>query len=153
MASNDPEDVSDPSKRKRRVQENGPYVLRSLIEDLPLSADGDRTDIEINCVEFLGEQFLFIFPSCSSVANVHSQIRTYILGRRPRKSSTSYRFPRILPTYLESPLIFWLRDYRLPIMSRLLEKDPVSSRFCCFLESTKLVYCVTGQSPFIPCQN
>ncbi|KAK6601593.1 hypothetical protein H4I96_06934 [Botrytis cinerea] len=53
MASNDPEDVSDPSKRKRRVQENGPYVLRSLIEDLPLSADGDRTDIEINCVEFL----------------------------------------------------------------------------------------------------
>lgn len=55
MASNDPEDIANSRKRKRRVQENGPYVLRSLIEDLPLSADGDRTDIEINCVEFLGK--------------------------------------------------------------------------------------------------
>ncbi|ATZ54339.1 hypothetical protein BCIN_10g03470 [Botrytis cinerea B05.10] len=66
MASNDPEDVSDPSKRKRRVQENGPYVLRSLIEDLPLSADGDRTDIEINCVEFL-DQNLYIGTSASEI--------------------------------------------------------------------------------------
>ncbi|RDW83339.1 hypothetical protein BP5796_04830 [Coleophoma crateriformis] len=28
--------------------ETGPYVLRSLIDDIPLSADGDRDDIEIN---------------------------------------------------------------------------------------------------------
>lgn len=41
-------------ERKRRAPETGPYVLRSLLEDLPLSADGDRDDIEINCVEFLG---------------------------------------------------------------------------------------------------
>lgn len=54
MASNDPEDISNSRKRKWRAPENGPYVLRSLIEDLPLSADGDRTDIDINCVEFLG---------------------------------------------------------------------------------------------------
>lgn len=55
MASNDPQDNSSSRKRKRRAPENGPYVLRSLIEDLPLSADGDREDIEINCVEFLGK--------------------------------------------------------------------------------------------------
>ncbi|KAF7902083.1 uncharacterized protein EAF01_007381 [Botrytis porri] len=66
MASNDAEDISNSRKRKRRVQENGPYVLRSLIEDLPLSADGDRTDIEINCVEFL-DQNLYIGTSASEI--------------------------------------------------------------------------------------
>ncbi|APA10477.1 hypothetical protein SS1G_07013 [Sclerotinia sclerotiorum 1980 UF-70] len=66
MASTDPEDILSPRKRKRRVPENGPYVLRSLIEDLPLSADGDRTDIEINCVEFL-DRNLYIGTSASEI--------------------------------------------------------------------------------------
>ncbi|KAI9646249.1 hypothetical protein NHQ30_005689 [Ciborinia camelliae] len=66
MASNDPEDISNSRKRKRRVPENGPYVLRSLIADLPLSADGDRADIEINCVEFL-DQNLYIGTSASEI--------------------------------------------------------------------------------------
>ncbi|KAB8297043.1 hypothetical protein EYC80_002440 [Monilinia laxa] len=66
MASNDPEDISNSRERKRKVPENGPYVLRSLIEDLPLSADGDRTDIEINCVEFL-DQNLYIGTSASEI--------------------------------------------------------------------------------------
>jgi hypothetical protein len=43
-------------KRKRTIPETGPYVLRSLLNDLPLSAEGDRDDIEINCVEFYGMQ-------------------------------------------------------------------------------------------------
>ena len=52
----EPRDPEEPMsrKRKRPVPEIGPFVLRSLLEDLPLSADGDRDDIEINCVEFLG---------------------------------------------------------------------------------------------------
>ena len=50
MEEHDPE---KPITRKQRP-EAGPFVLRSLLEDLPLSADGDRNDIEINCVEFLG---------------------------------------------------------------------------------------------------
>lgn len=41
-------------KRTRAAPETGPFVLRSLLQDLPLSAEGDRDDIEINCVEFLG---------------------------------------------------------------------------------------------------
>jgi len=41
-------------KTKQPTPETGPFVLRNLIEDLPLSAEGDRDDIEINCVEFLG---------------------------------------------------------------------------------------------------
>ncbi|TAQ85679.1 hypothetical protein B7494_g5991 [Chlorociboria aeruginascens] len=51
MASEDLESSMD---RRRIAPETGPYVLRSLLEDLPLSADGDRDDIEITCVEFLG---------------------------------------------------------------------------------------------------
>ena len=53
MATEGPGELS--RKRKRKLPpETGPYVLRSVIEDLPLSAEGDRDDIEINCVEFLG---------------------------------------------------------------------------------------------------
>jgi hypothetical protein len=51
MEEHDPE---KPITRRKQSPEAGPFVLRSLLEDLPLSADGDRNDIEINCVEFLG---------------------------------------------------------------------------------------------------
>lgn len=40
--------------RNRGSRATGPYVLRPLLENVPLSAEGDRDDIEINCVEFLG---------------------------------------------------------------------------------------------------
>jgi hypothetical protein len=55
MDANDPEELSS-SSVERATPETGPYVLRALLEDLPLSADGDRDDIEITCVEFLGTQ-------------------------------------------------------------------------------------------------
>jgi hypothetical protein len=48
--------VAGSKKRKLTASETGPFVLRSLLEDVPLSAEGDNDDIEINCVEFLGEQ-------------------------------------------------------------------------------------------------
>jgi hypothetical protein len=51
MEEHDPE---KPITRRNQRPEAGPFVLRSLLEDLPLSADGDKNDIEINCVEFLG---------------------------------------------------------------------------------------------------
>jgi vacuolar protein sorting-associated protein 3 len=41
-------------KRRLAAPETGPFVLRSLLEDVPLSAEGEKDDIEINCVEFLG---------------------------------------------------------------------------------------------------
>jgi len=53
MASQDPEKRAAKS-RERPSQAIGPFVFRSLLADLPLSAEGDRDDIEINCVEFLG---------------------------------------------------------------------------------------------------
>jgi hypothetical protein len=53
MEPADPEDSSSIT-RSRTAPETGPFVLRSLLDDLPLSAEGNRDDIEINCVEFLG---------------------------------------------------------------------------------------------------
>lgn len=34
--------------------ESGPFVLRSLLDNIPLSADGTDEDIKINCVEYYG---------------------------------------------------------------------------------------------------
>ncbi|KIH88671.1 tgf beta receptor associated protein [Sporothrix brasiliensis 5110] len=34
--------------------ERGPFVLRSLLENVPLSADGTEEDIRINCVDYYG---------------------------------------------------------------------------------------------------
>ena len=50
------------SRQRSNTPETGPFVLRDLLEDLPLSADGDREDIEINCVEFLG--IICLLPCC-----------------------------------------------------------------------------------------
>jgi vacuolar protein sorting-associated protein 3 len=37
------------------ITEDGPYVLRSLLDEVPLSGDGSEDDIKINCVDYLGE--------------------------------------------------------------------------------------------------
>jgi len=37
--------------------ETGPYVLRTLMADVPVSADGTAEDIKINCVDYLGMRF------------------------------------------------------------------------------------------------
>lgn len=39
-----------------RQFEGGPYVLRSMLEDVPLLADGGDADVRINCVDYLGKQ-------------------------------------------------------------------------------------------------
>ena len=41
----------------------GPFVLRPLLDDVPLSEDGTKTDIKINCVDYLGK---LVAPSASS---------------------------------------------------------------------------------------
>ena len=43
------------------LQEDGPFVLRSLFANVPLSADGSSDDIKINCVEFLGMHIYDIY--------------------------------------------------------------------------------------------
>lgn len=41
--------------------QRGPYVLKSLLEDVPLSADGEDEDIVINCVEYFGMEWSHTF--------------------------------------------------------------------------------------------
>lgn len=40
----------------------GPFVLRSLLDNVPLSEDGDNDDIKINCVDYLGMESLSSSP-------------------------------------------------------------------------------------------
>ncbi len=37
------------------TREDGPYVLRTLLDEVPLSADGSQEDIKINCVDYYGK--------------------------------------------------------------------------------------------------
>jgi len=57
MDEKSPEDVVDPKKRKGVDLETGPYVLRTLLANVPLSAEGDGDDTKINCVEVLGRSY------------------------------------------------------------------------------------------------
>ena len=52
QASQDKADVSSGAPA------TGPFVLRTLLEDVPLSEDGDNDDVKINFVEYLGKTSL-----------------------------------------------------------------------------------------------
>lgn len=43
-----------PQGTARPPPQDGPFVLRKLVSDLPLSADGEHTDARITCVEVWG---------------------------------------------------------------------------------------------------
>ncbi|TGJ78107.1 hypothetical protein E0Z10_g10660 [Xylaria hypoxylon] len=70
----------------------GPYILRTLFADVPLSEDGSRDDIKINCVEYL-DRNLYVGTSDSELLHFfqipadpadHSGIPTFILASRLR---------------------------------------------------------------------
>jgi hypothetical protein len=42
-------ETSQPARR-----DDGPFVLQSLLDDVPLSAEGVNQDIKINCVDYWG---------------------------------------------------------------------------------------------------
>lgn len=96
MEEKDPEGLSSSNERRRATPETGPYVLRSLLDDVPLSAEGDRDDIEIKCVEFLGMQAsieeakVSDTPKQSTTDN--EQTRTYTLEPLPPRFYTSYKY-------------------------------------------------------------
>ncbi|KAI0006939.1 hypothetical protein F4779DRAFT_539798 [Xylariaceae sp. FL0662B] len=70
----------------------GPFVLRTLFADVPLSEDSTRDDIRINCVEYLGGN-LYVGTSDSELLHFvqippdptdKSEIPTFILASRLR---------------------------------------------------------------------
>ena len=54
MTSNGSGDGPTPTTVEERRRENGPYILRTLLEGVPLSADGTESDVRINCVDYFG---------------------------------------------------------------------------------------------------
>lgn len=46
--------AASPQGAKQELQ-TGPFVLRTLLDNVPLSEDGDHDSIKINCVDYLGE--------------------------------------------------------------------------------------------------
>jgi hypothetical protein len=58
MDHGDPEGVLGSMSGLLGSAETGPYVFRTLLDNVPLAADGNGDDIEINCVEFLGTRIL-----------------------------------------------------------------------------------------------
>ncbi|KAF5679907.1 TGF beta receptor associated protein [Fusarium heterosporum] len=48
------------------IREVGPYVLRTLLDEVPLSADGGQDDIKINCVDYLDAN-LYVGTSASEL--------------------------------------------------------------------------------------
>ena len=83
MDANDPEELAS-STVEGAIPETGPYVLRSLLEDLPLSADGSRDDIEITCVEFLGMQLdlsILAFPGSLEIEGTFVAIQQLTIHR------------------------------------------------------------------------
>ncbi len=42
------------AKRGTAFYETGTYILRSLVEDVPLSADGEASEVWVTCVELWG---------------------------------------------------------------------------------------------------
>jgi hypothetical protein len=49
-------DQSTSRKRKRHaLQETGPYILRTLVDELPIKVEEDDPTVTITCVELWGK--------------------------------------------------------------------------------------------------
>lgn len=59
MASDAQDDERTREESEQSDLETGPFVLRTLLKDVPLSGDGaEDDDVKINCVEYLGARRL-----------------------------------------------------------------------------------------------
>lgn len=109
MEEKDADKLSSSPKSANTPAETGPYVLRSLLADVPLSAEGNGEDLEITCVEFLGMRSATMRWGTSNVegimANTLTQNPISTLEHPPLRSYTSSKYHQIPKTQLESPRI------------------------------------------------
>lgn len=92
------QDTADTSSGARRPPATGPFVLRTLLEDVPLSEDGDNDDVKINFVEYLGGN-LYIGTSASELLHFVQ------IPPDPADKASQPVFilaSRLRPTYIES---------------------------------------------------
>ena len=62
------------SNQAPSIPETGPFVLRTLLDDVPLSADGDERDVRITCVEFLGRYVRRVYSSSTTKFNTDQNL-------------------------------------------------------------------------------
>lgn len=93
----------------------GPFVLRTLLDNVPLSEDGDDEEFKINCVDYLGERhlrallLLLLLGACVSLTDHHRRqplhrhlrLRALALRPDPARSCRSVR-PACLYTCVEA---------------------------------------------------
>ncbi|KAH6982428.1 hypothetical protein EDB80DRAFT_254304 [Ilyonectria destructans] len=130
MTSTPPEGEPGPKAplkpRPRQSLEDGPFVLRSLLDEVPLSADGTDEDIRINCTTI------------------------YMSEHPPRSSSTSSRYPQTRQTRPENPSSSSPRDSAPPTSNHpvhLRAHAPEFNRYLCSLGLERRASCATGPSP------
>lgn len=138
---------------KQELQ-TGPFVLRSLLDNVPLSEDGDNDDIKINCVDYLGMEGFSISP-CSNMLTLPFQRGIYTSVPQPQSSSTSFKSLPVLPTSPLNPSSFSPRDCARVSPRAQSPETPsrVFSRSYCSPRFKKHVCCATIPSPFILCQS
>ncbi|KAJ1329193.1 vacuolar protein sorting-associated protein 3 [Microdochium nivale] len=56
----------EPPRPAQQRSNAGPFILRDLLADVPLSVDGSRDDVKINCVEYLDDN-LYVGTSNSEL--------------------------------------------------------------------------------------
>ncbi|KAI1853543.1 hypothetical protein JX266_001527 [Neoarthrinium moseri] len=100
MASDAQDEERALEKPKRTPLESGPYVLRTLLQDVPLSADGAADhDIKINCVDYLDGN-LYVGTSASELIHF-VKIPPDPADKSP--TTTFVQASRLQPAFAEPP--------------------------------------------------
>lgn len=153
MASNPPSQEAEASSRDAQQElatATGPFVLRTLLHDVPLSEDGDNDDVRINCVDYLGNRHPWLGQLLMLTAG--SQTETSTSAPLPRNCSISSRSPPTLPTSPASQSSYSLRGCARHTTRAPLQgiRNRESSRSSCCLGSRRHACYATTPSPSTP---
>lgn len=140
------DDGISPRKRRRiSPPQADPYILRQLLDELPLAVEDPNADVYITCVEYWSKALTWF----SRVVVLNQPVNCYLKQmttctsapplRRSCISSACLRIPLINPANRPS---FSRRDcpYSSPRAQPRLPANKVSNRLLCFRQSIKPVY-------------
>ncbi|GJN67265.1 hypothetical protein PLICBS_001289 [Purpureocillium lilacinum] len=139
MTTQEPGGNESPRHAPSPHREDGPYVLRPLLDNVPLSADGPQDGIKINCVEYFDGN-LYVGTSASELL--------HFVKIPPDPSDRSARAvfilaSRLSPPYVEAPGA--LPNTRPGIQQILLL--PMVGKACILCNSTATFYSLPELSP------
>ncbi|KAI9701013.1 MAG: hypothetical protein M1836_001681 [Candelina mexicana] len=133
------EEVGVSCKRRRKVvQETGPYVLRKLVDNVPLASESDVPHIEITLVE-LWEGNLYIGTSAAEILHL------VLIPPDPAETATSPTFilaSRLQPSFAPPPL----SAQKLPGVQQILVL-PRANKVCVLCNGTLTFYSLPELSP------